>query len=981
MFLVKLIDRLPLVSAIARKYHSPRLPTVVPTFKFSSSFIEQKRVECENNSPFGYNGLGELVYRRTYARGGETWFKTCIRVVEGAMHMYEPFLARASGNERADNRYLQDLAQEMFESMFNLRFVPPGRGIWGMGSAITRERHLYAALNNCGFVSTDSLKKDPVSPFVFLMDASMLGVGVGFDTLGAGQIDIVDKNHSLGSFTYIIPDSREGWVEAMSLLLRHYFVPGNHHPKFNYSLIRAAGEQIKGFGGISGGPEPLKHALEEIDKLLDASRGKPISVTNIVDIMNIIGKCIVSGNVRRSAEIAFGDPFSEEFLGLKDYSLNPHRASYGWTSNNSVNAVVGMDYGPIVDRIIQNGEPGLFWLKNAQDYSRMMDPPDYKDKRAKGSNPCITGDTIILTSEGPKRAIDLLDKPFNAFVNGKTYLSRTGIFLTGHKAVFKIKTTEGYSLKLTEEHPVMIAGRNASGDLIGKWRNARDLRLGDSIILNDARLFNDWEGEGDFEEGKEVANMIAEASKFVSLPVDMEICYLSSSKFQKGFITQIFEKLGVIRRIGTENQGLEIHSENVNHLEVTQRMLSHFGIKSTIRLKELVSFQQRKGHFNTLTIERNSIRLFFSKFTITRWGIKRYRILDALPRPKKDSIESFTVTFEALNFHGYEAVYDCTVDEVHCFSADGIIVHNCLEQTLEPYELCCLVETFPARHTNLKEFIRTLELSFLYAKIVTLGPTHWPKTNRVMERNRRIGTSMSGITQFIAKNGMDTLKHWCVEGYKHLTVYDHILSSQLNIPVSIKRTSIKPSGTVSLLAGATPGMHYPISRQYIRRVRMPTGSPLLTPLQKAGYFIEDAKDGIKGSTKVVEFPVSVSDTSIPILEEVTIWQQLALAAFLQEYWADNSVSCTVTFDPEKVGKQEIASALDFYQYKLKGISFLPNIKAGAYPQMPYEAIDEATYHRRMQDIHRIDWDTESKNFVEVKEKTFCDSDTCELKAN
>lgn len=61
----------------------------------------------------------------------------------------------------------------------------------------------------------------------------------------------------------------------------------------------------------------------------------------------------------------------------------------------------------------------------------------------------------------------------------------------------------------------------------------------------------------------------------------------------------------------------------------------------------------------------------------------------------------------------------------------------CLEQTLESFEMCCLSETFPNNHDNLQDFLDTLRLAFKYAKIVTLGPTHWKQTNEVMQRKRR----------------------------------------------------------------------------------------------------------------------------------------------------------------------------------------------------------------------------------------------------
>ncbi len=83
----------------------------------------------------------------------------------------------------------------------------------------------------------------------------------------------------------------------------------------------------------------------------------------------------------------------------------------------------------------------------------------------------------------------------------------------------------------------------------------------------------------------------------------------------------------------------------------------------------------------------------------------------------------------------------------------------------------------------------------------TSGKTHWAETNRVMLRNRRIGCSISGITQFISQRGLNELKHWLTTGYDAIQDYDKQFSDWLTIPRSIKTTCIKPSGTVSLLAG------------------------------------------------------------------------------------------------------------------------------------------------------------------------------------
>ena len=183
---------------------------------------------------------------------------------------------------------------------------------------------------------------------------------------------------------FVIPDTRDGWVESMSLVIDAYFF-GKVLPTFDYSKIRPAGTPVKGFGGLAGGPEPLMNLHTAIRKVLDPLIGKHITITAIVDIMNMIGRCVISGNIRRTAEISFGDPNSKEYIELKDYSVNPHRAEYGWTSNNSVFATLGMDYGPVCERVMKNGEPGFAWLDNMRAYGRMCEPPNYKDER------CVAG--------------------------------------------------------------------------------------------------------------------------------------------------------------------------------------------------------------------------------------------------------------------------------------------------------------------------------------------------------------------------------------------------------------------------------------------------------------------------------------------------------------------------------------------------------------------------------------------------------------
>lgn len=648
---------------------------------------------------FGFNGLGLATYYRTYSRlkadnTNERWHETVQRVVEGAYTLQQQHLH--SLDIAWDRSKAQRSAREMYDRIFTMKFLPPGRMLWAMGTPIVHERGIGQALFNCAFVSTNDIGNnitESLRPFLFMMDMSMMGVGVGFDVLGAGKLlihqpDPADTGH------YVIPDSRQGWVCSLEKLLHSYFF--HHHGigsvptvSFDYSLIRPAGSPIRGFGGIASGPAPLREMHEEMRQVLDAHHGRPISITGIADIMNMIGRCVVAGNVRRSAQIALGDPSSDEFLKLKDYHWNAEklqyegsgarRSAWGWASNNSVVVNRNSDFSKAAAQTAINGEPGYLFLDNIRAYSRLCDPADYKDHRAMGTNPCG-------------------------------------------------------------------------------------------------------------------------------------------------------------------------------------------------------------------------------------------------------------------------------------------------EQTLESYELCCLVETFPSRASSKADFLRTLKYAFLLGKTATLVKTTWPETNTIQERNRRIGTSVSGITNFLSAHPVSTLQEWLEEGYREIQSLDERYARWLHVPRSIKTTSVKPSGTVSLLAGVNPGCHYPEFTWYIRRMRIGKSSALLPLLRAAGLPVSD--DVTDTASAVVEFPVRSDGKN---LQQVQLKEQVALAVFLQRYWSDNQVSCTATFRPEE--KEQIPRLLQKFSDSLKSISFLPRLEHGAYAQMPYEAIPEAEYLQRVAGLKPLDIAELSEDASSEK---YCSRDSCAL---
>ena len=192
----------------------------------------------------------------------------------------------------------------------------------------------------------------------------------------------------------------------------------------------------------------------------------------------------------------------------------------------------------------------------------------------------------------------------------------------------------------------------------------------------------------------------------------------------------------------------------------------------------------------------------------------------------------------------------------------------CAEQGLESYELCTLVECFLNRHESLEDFQRTLKFAYLYAKTVTLVPTHWARTNSIMQRNRRIGTSISGIAEFADNHGLPELRRWMDEGYSTVQRWDRVYSEWLCVRESIKTTTVKPSGSVSILAGSTPGVHWaPGGKTFLRAIRFGSDDPMIERFVSAGYLVED--DVVSVNTKVVYFPVATAQKRSE--KDVTIW--------------------------------------------------------------------------------------------------------------
>lgn len=298
----------------------------------------------------------------------------------------------------------------------------------------------------------------------------------------------------------------------------------------------------------------------------------------------------------------------------------------------------------------------------------------------------------------------------------------------------------------------------------------------------------------------------------------------------------------------------------------------------------------------------------------------------------------------SVEFLGDFEVFDITVDnDSHTYWSGDISVSNCAEQSLESAEQCCLSEIFLPNVSNYDEFIEVVSYAYRVCKHSLRLPCHLKQTEAVVHKNMRMGIGVTGIMECSEEQ-----LSWLPKAYEWLRSYDEEYSKKNGWPTSIKLTTLKPSGTLSLLKGVTPGVHpSPAGPYYIRRVRIASNSPLIPVLQRHGVHVEP-QYGFDGTpdkgTFVASFPCKVGE-SVPVAANMHWKDQLEMVKRLQTDWSDNSVSCTVYYKKEDL--PELRKYIeDNMPSSFKTLSFLLYSGHG-FKQAPYETITKEAYDEMM----------------------------------
>lgn len=765
-------------------------------FRLDTRFLAQ----YEDKVP-GWLPLGRVVWERTYARflhrygRPETPAEVIARCCEAVFGVYahQAVLADAHwSNDKAQRE-----AQEMFRRMWGCgddpddvgaawahtlpghgangeppaprtaRFLPAGRQLANLGTVAMLAKG-GMCLNNCSFVSTRGISAKSATaftrPFTFLMDGLMLGVGVGFDCAGAGAVGLLEP--AVGG-AHVVEDTREGWVAAVAALLGAFVGGGALPAGWDVSRVRPKGVPLRTFGGTSSGPGPLLALLASLESLCRGYVGRVVDSPFIVDAMNLIGRCVVAGGVRRSSEIAFGEWGDAAFLALKD--------------------------------------------------------------------------PAALRAEMETQA------------------------------------------RVRASHPEVVA---------------LDAEIAEARVAQSAHSTLDpvwavWQDTIDGIEGK----------VYAALNADPEWAAAEAR--------------------------INAHPLRTHRWASNNSVLAHVGADYT----DLGARNAANGEPGAVWLDN-----------VRRYG----RLVDG----------DLTVSRGPFNM-----VPD---------TAEG--ANPCAEQPLESTEVCNLVESFPTNHRTAADWHATLKYAYLVGKAVSCIPIHDAETDAIVRRNRRIGISVAGVAEWHTRVGMRTLTEALDAGYRYLRGVDDLYSGWLSLPRSIRLTTVKPGGSVPLVAGVEGGLRFPEAPYYVRTVRFHDTSPLIPRLAAAGHRVEP--DRYAPNTVVVYFPMQDSRVG-RYSRDVSLWAQAGLQAALQRWWSDNMVSATWMFKANEA--RDIPAVLTCFDVALKGFSALPSDEH-AYAQAPYTACTATEYHALACKTRPVDFDGLgfSRADNEAAAERFCTGAACEV---
>lgn len=846
------------------------------------------------------------------------------------------------------------------------------------------------------------------------------------------------------SACFVLPleDSMEGIFTALKHMALVQKTGGG--TGFAFDRLRPSNDPVRSTNGVASGPISflkIFDAATEAVKQGGTRRGANMgSLTynhpNIIEFIRCKEKEDEINNFNLSVTVS--DQFMEKATGRDPdpyYDLINPRTKDVYRDPETGNPVQ-LDARAVFDLIVQKawekGDPGIIFIDQMNRYNPTPHIGLYET-----TNPCVPGDTFVQTLEGPRMVRDLLGEITTLIVDGKSFpTTREGFFSTGFKPVLVVKTREGYSLRATENHPVLRVRKAISDSMEKEWTCVEDLKPGDRILLHDHRRLPGWNGLYEEKEGYLIGLLASEKSvlseqplisaracpdsgkitnrdpvtaitftrdndlrgrlkvgsnfKHMINPADLKKMAFSlgmlpgqkiitpylethtSCRFARGFLKGLFDTDGTLQVSQGHYVSIRIARGDRDKLMAVQRMLARFGIicsinagckpvKTTERPGGVTeSANYKTGGQNELIISPGSAVIFAEKIGFSDPD-KQNRLEAALSSCKPVvNRKHFIATVDQVLPDGTEEVYDVQVPGINCFDANGIVVHNCGEQPLLPHEACCLGSINLGKFVNGRGEIDWPKLAEITKTAVRFLDNVIDASNYVIpeiskmhkEGNRKIGLGIMGWHDLLVKLGIPYDSEEAVETADRIMRFisgeakkesanladkrgvfpnfkDSIFDTGLEEDRvrNATRTTIAPTGTISILAGCSSGIEPYFSIAFIRKnildgMDLPEVNPLFLEIaQKEGFYSEEIAHAI---AKTGTIP---ADSTVPekykILFKTAMeidysWHVRHQATFQQH--TDNAVSKTINLKKEATVDDIKNAYISAWEAGCKGIT-------------------------------------------------------------
>lgn len=730
-----------------------------------------------NGPPQPFDSLGLFTLLRTYSR------RVNENDVNSPIENWAQILTRCINacNTQLKCNFTQEEAQEFFDLLYNRKASLAGRFLWQLGTKTVDKLGLMS-LQNCAFCVIDSYKA-----FTWIMNFLMLGAGCGYRIL---QKDI-DKfplvkeanisRHDDKDSDFIVPDSRQGWVKLLGKALKAHFYSGQG---FTYSthLLRSKGAPIKSFGGLSSGPEVLCDGIRKISELLNkrAQNGGKLTTTDALDIANIIGMIVVSGNVRRCIpkdSLVHVEGGLKMIQKIKVGDMVLTTKGYRRVSN-----VFEQGVQDIVRIITKEGS--FRCTPNHRMATRSFESNDLLWKTAECLN---SQDYILSLPERNKHNVSELnmEKVIDVIYDG---------------------IAETWDIEVEEQHEFFCNSyltHNSAQIALGDVNDKEFLRAkrwdlaqipnwrcysNNSVICND---INDILEDEEFWCGYQGNG---EPYGLINLKLSQSCGRLGEINYPDPDVegvnpclsgdTKVLTDKGYVMILNLLDKGKINVVVDGEVYETTDR-----GFYMTSECQKLYRLTTSGGY--TIRATANH------KILTHRGWVQMGNLFETsgahftvrINKNKYTDIETFEGIVSIVE-DGEEPVYDCTVPSLGRFVANGIVVHNCSEQSLANYETCCLGEVYLPNVSSFEELKKCAMYIYRACKhSLTLPCVDSKETEDIVHKHMRMGIGMTGILQ-----ATDEQRSWLDPCYKYLREFDKEYSEKHNFPPSIKLTTVKPSG-------------------------------------------------------------------------------------------------------------------------------------------------------------------------------------------